>query len=244
MKIFWLVFIPNQFCCSFSFHSVNIKVFCDLVLGCQFLWSKLTKTYSCQNGKGIYHSVLFPYICEHIWNFYYCPNSCWGPLLMSIYPSSCPTTSPCSMVSRRICSPASSFRRPTTRCSWMPWSEWPRRRISSLWTSSRRNWSRPTKWWLSDTGKDGNFWRVTKRLPNSSIYNYLHLNFWISLISIVKKILGFWKWLGSLHHWFFNVFKSSIHQIFNKKNFKYSEYLGLTVFNFSLVWLKKFRKYI
>lgn len=146
---------------------------------------------------------------------------------MSIYPSSCPTTSPCSMVSLRICSPESSFRRPTTRCSWMPWSAWLRRRTSSLWTSSRRNWSRPTKWWLSDTGKDGNFWRVTKRLPNSSIYNYLHLNFWISLISIVKKILGFWKWLGSLHHWFFNVFKSSIHQILKKKIFK-------------LLWISRF----
>lgn len=30
-------FYTHQFCCSFSFHSVNIKVFCDLVLGCQFL---------------------------------------------------------------------------------------------------------------------------------------------------------------------------------------------------------------
>lgn len=90
----------------------------------------------------------------------------------------------------------------------------------------------------------GIFEKLPKDYRIHLIYNYLHLNFWRSLISIVKNILGFWKWLGSLHHWFFNVFKSSIHQIFKKNNFNYSEYLGLTVFNFSSIWLKKFRKYI
>lgn len=152
MKIFWLVFIPKPILLFLFLSFSSYQSICDLVLGCQFLSRKIVNTYSCQNVKGIYHSIVFPYIYEHIWNFNYFPNSCWGPLLMSIYPSSCPMTSPCSTVSPRIFSPGSSFPRPTTRCSWTPWSEWPRRRTSSSWTSSRKNWSRHMKWWLSDTG--------------------------------------------------------------------------------------------
>lgn len=130
---------------------------------------------------------------------------------MLIYLSFCFTIFFCLMVLFRICFSALSFRRSIIRCFWMLWFAWLRRRIFSLWIFLRRNWFRFTKWWLLDTGKDGNFWRVIKRLSNLFIYNYLYLNFWIFLIFIVKKILGFWKWFGSLYYWFFNVFKFLIY---------------------------------
>lgn len=132
---------------------------------------------------------------------------------MLIYLSFCFTIFFCLMVLFRICFSELSFRRSIIRCFWMLWFEWSRRRIFSLWIFLRRNWFRFTKWWLLDTGKDGNFWRVIKRLSNLfiGIYNYLYLNFWIFLIFIVKKILGFWKWFGSLYYWFFNVFKFLIY---------------------------------
>jgi len=102
--------------------------------------------------------------------------SCCDPSLMWTCPSSCLTTSRSSKASCPTCSPESRYRSLTMTSSWRPWWRWQRGRTCSLWTSSRRRSSRPTRWWLSDTGTAPSWLTF---LPVSYIVFIIGLYIWL-----------------------------------------------------------------